>query len=78
MLRGAVAALLAANLFVFAWFGGWLGWLEPVLPFLGQRPDAQREPERLARQFQPERLRLIPQEAPLPSARAASADGSSP
>lgn len=78
MLRGLVVALLAANLLVFAWMSGGLGFLEPVLPFLAERPDAQREPDRLARQIQPERLRLIPQEAPMPESRPASAAGISP
>ncbi len=61
MLRRLVFLLLAANLLFFAWSQGWLGGL------IGVRPDAQREPERLARQVRPQTIVVLP---PAPAASA--------
>ncbi|MCW5665431.1 MAG: hypothetical protein KIT35_16480 [Piscinibacter sp.] len=69
MLRRLVFLLLAANLLFFAWSKGWLGDL------LGVRPDAQREPERLARQVRPQTIVVLPP-APAASARPAAAPAS--
>lgn len=54
MLRAAVAALLVANLVFFAWSRGWLA---PALPAPQQ---AQHEPQRLAAQFRPEVVTVLP------------------
>lgn len=53
MLKGLIAALLAANLGFLAWSQGWLA------P-LGLAPHSGREPERLARQLRPEDLQVLP------------------
>lgn len=51
----ALALLLAlANLGFFAWSQGWLDALG------GARSGAEREPERMARQFQPQLIRVLP------------------
>lgn len=69
MLRALVLVLLLANAGFWAWRQGWL---EPLHGLIGARPEGEREPERLARQEHPERVRL--QAAPAAAApRAASA-----
>ncbi|HLL10298.1 MAG TPA: hypothetical protein VK570_04520 [Rubrivivax sp.] len=65
MLRAALATLLVANLVFFAWSQGWLA---PVLPGPQQ---ADREPQRLAAQFRPEMVRVLP--APVASAAVTAA-----
>ncbi len=69
MLRALVLLLLLANAAALAWQQGWLGgWLAS--------PQAQdeREPERMARQIQPETLKLVaPQAASAAMAAAAAA-----
>lgn len=62
MLRRLLVLLLIANLLYFAWGQGWLS------GFVGLRPDAQREPERLARQVRPETIVVLP-----PASAASSA-----
>ncbi len=54
MLRALVVALLLANLAFFAWTQGWLD------SMVGVRAIGDREPERLERQVQPERVRILP------------------
>ena len=54
MLRALVVLLLLANALVLAWSFGALDGL------LGRRPDADREPERLQRQVNPELVKLLP------------------
>ncbi|GAP34472.1 hypothetical protein [Piscinibacter sakaiensis] len=75
MLRALVAALLVANLVFFAWTQGWLDAVTGV-PARGER-----EPERLARQQNPERIQLLargpgaasaPFVVPAPSAAASA------
>lgn len=63
MLRGLLLALVLANLFVFAFNEG-------LLRSLGWGPENPREPQRLAQQLEPERLRLRP---PVEAGRAAKA-----
>jgi len=53
MLRWFVALLIAANLAFWAWSQGWLAG-----PF-GLGPAAQREPQRMAQQVQPEAVRVL-------------------
>ncbi|NRF66213.1 SPOR domain-containing protein [Aquincola sp. S2] len=53
MLRALVVTLLLANALVFAWSQGAFDRLT------GRRADAQREPERLQRQVQPELVTLL-------------------
>ena len=65
MLRALVVVLLLANAAVLAWN---LGMLDGPL---GRRPHADREPERLQRQVNPELVKLLP--APGASAPAAAA-----
>lgn len=65
MLRALVVLLLLANALVLAWSLGALDGL------LGRRPDADREPERLQRQVNPELVKLLP----LPGKAGASAAG---
>jgi hypothetical protein len=63
--------LLLANAGFWAWRQGWL---VPLHGVIGARPQGEREPERLARQEHPERVRLQPATvAPPPPARPASA-----
>jgi hypothetical protein len=57
MLRTVVLLLLLANLLFFAWTRGWL---EGVT---GLKPDADREPQRLQRQVNPERVIILPPSA---------------
>ena len=68
MLRLAALVLLLVNLLLLALHAGW------VDASLG-RPGAgsQREPERLARQIQPQALQLLPAAGPTPATPAASA-----
>ena len=54
MLRALAVVLLLANALVLAWSLGTLDGL------LGRRPDADREPERLQRQVNPELVKLRP------------------
>ncbi len=63
MLRALVVLLLMANALVLAWSLGALDGL------LGRRPDADREPERLQRQVNPDLVKLLPP----PGGRGASA-----
>lgn len=70
MLRALVLALLLANAGFWAWRQGWL---EPLHGVIGARPEGEREPERLARQDHPERVRLLSAPAASAPARAASA-----
>jgi hypothetical protein len=53
-LRAFVVLLFLANLGFFAWTQGWLD------AVVGPAPRAEREPERLARQLQPQRVRIVP------------------
>ena len=57
MLRSLVLVLLLANAGFWVWRQGWL---EPLHSAIGARPEGEREPERLAMQVDPDRLRLIP------------------
>ncbi len=66
MLQRLVVLLLLANLLFFAWSRGWL---EQIT---GSRVHPEREPERLARQVNPELVVI------LPAAPAASATGAAP
>ncbi|HET9823433.1 MAG TPA: SPOR domain-containing protein [Burkholderiaceae bacterium] len=68
MLRWLVVALVAANLGYWAWSAGWLN--GP----LGWGPAAQREPDRLAQQINPQALRVLgPGEAAAALAAASAA-----
>jgi hypothetical protein len=53
MLRALVAALLIANLAYWAWH--WPPFAQP----LGRTADAEREPQRMDKQVQPDRVRLL-------------------
>lgn len=53
MLRGLLAGLLAANLLFWAWTAGWLTAL------VGIDPEGEREPQRLAEQYRPERVHVL-------------------
>jgi hypothetical protein len=53
MLRGLVAGLLVANAIFWAWTQGWLTGLT------GIDPQGDREPQRLAQQQAPERIRVL-------------------
>lgn len=67
MLRALVVLLLLANL-------GWWAWhWPPLAEALGITLEPEREPERLARQFKPELIRLQPLAASAPTGPAASA-----
>lgn len=66
MLRALVVVLLLANALVAAWSLGALDGL------LGRRPNAEREPERLQRQVNPELVKLLP-----PAGASAPATGAS-
>ncbi len=70
MLRALVLVLLLANAGFWAWRQGWL---EPLHGVIGARPQGEREPERLARQEHPERVRLLAAPAASAPARPASA-----
>lgn len=64
-LRALVLLLVLANLGYFAWSQGWLDGVA------GLRAQGEREPERLARQFQPHVLRILPAGQPVPTAASA-------
>ncbi|MFN3610752.1 SPOR domain-containing protein [Tepidimonas sp.] len=69
MLRALVVLLLVANGALWAWQSGWLG------PAGGPgAADAAREPQRLAQQVAPERLRLLNAPGSHPANLAAQAD----
>jgi len=70
MLRALIALLLLANLAFYAWSQSWLD------DIVGVRARGDREPERLARQFHPEVVRILTPQAlaaaaPLAAASAA-------
>jgi hypothetical protein len=54
MLRAAFAVLLAVNVLVFVWAQGWLA------PAIRAPHQADREPQRLAAQFRPEAVTVLP------------------
>jgi hypothetical protein len=63
-----IGALVVANLLALAWFNGWMA------P-LGGDP---REPDRMASQIEPQRLRVVPPDRlPADAAPAASSSSSS-
>lgn len=66
MLRAVVLALLIANLGFWVWRAG-------ALDSLGLGPTSERDPARLARQVQPEAVRVLPADLAAASLRAASA-----
>ena len=67
-LRVLALLLLVANLGFFAWTQGWLDGVVSV------RARGDREPERLAREFQPQRVRILaPDEAAVAMAASAPA-----
>jgi hypothetical protein len=66
-LRALALLLLMANLGFFAWTQGWLDGVVSV------RARGDREPERLAREFQPQRVRILP-----PNEAAAAMAASAP
>ena len=68
MLRSLVLILLIVNATFFAWSRGWLS------EWVGVRPDAQHEPQRLAQQLHAERIMLIPTSQPEPPARRRPTD----
>ena len=77
MLRSLVLILLIVNATFFAWSRGWLS------EWVGVRPDAQHEPQRLAQQLHAERIMVIPTlqaEAPVsaPTPTPATASASAP
>jgi hypothetical protein len=66
MLRALVLVLLVANGFVFAWSQGWLS------PLLQPPGVAEREPERLLQQIEPDRITILrPPAATLAASQAA-------
>lgn len=68
MMRALVLVLLVANLGYFAWAQGWLDGVT------GSRATGDREPERLARQVNPDAVRLLsPNDAALSAAAPAPA-----
>ncbi len=69
MLRTLVAALLLANLAFFAWTQGWLDRV------VGVAVQGEREPERLARQIQPDVLTVVPATGAASDAAAAASAG---
>lgn len=73
MLRALVVLLLLANAALWAWREGWLG-IAPAAD------DAAREPQRLAQQVEPHRLRLLnpPGSAPPPPPAEAPSDAGPP
>lgn len=68
-LPALVVLLILANLGFFAWSQGWLDGLA------GLGAHAEREPERLARQFQPHLLRILTPGAAAPAASTAVDSG---
>lgn len=69
MLRAIVLLLLLANAGFWAWRQGWL---EPLHGVIGARPEGEREPERLALQVKPDRIRLLPAAAARPEPASAA------
>ena len=68
-LRALALLLLVANLGFFAWTQGWLD------AVVGVHSRGDREPERLARQFQPQSVHIVPpNEAAAAMSAAAEAD----
>mgnify|MGYP001268544172 CR=1 FL=1 len=67
MLRLLVLLLVLANAGFYAWTQGWLD------SVVGVRAQAEREPERLARQVRPETVRILAPQAASAVAAAASA-----
>ena len=72
MLRLLVMALALANAGYYAWTEGWLD------TFIGTRANAEREPERLTRQVQPESVQILPSSAANPGAAQATTTTPSP
>lgn len=72
MLRMLVLALALANAGYYAWTEGWLD------TFIGTRANAEREPERLTRQVQPESVQILPSSAANPGAAPATTTAPSP
>lgn len=72
MLRALVLVLLVANGFVFAWSQGWLS------PLLQPPGAAEREPDRLLQQIQPESITVLSPAAAALAASQASGDDSAP
>ena len=68
-LRVLALLLLLANLGFFAWTQGWLDGVVSL------RARGDREPERLAREFQPQRVRIVP---PDEAAAAMAASAATP
>lgn len=66
-LRALALLLVLANLGFFAWSQGWLDALG------GARAGANREPERIARQFQPQLVHVLPAAAGAAAIAAAPA-----
>ncbi len=75
MLRALVLVLLLANAGFWAWRQGWLA---PLHPLIGARPEGEREPGRLALQVHPERVQLASAAAPAASAEPAASAASEP
>jgi len=65
VLRTAAAVLVLANLLFFAWARGWLA---PTAP---PPLSSSREPQRLAAQVHPERVRVLPAQAARAAIRSA-------
>ena len=63
-----IATLVVANLLALAWFNGWMA------P-LGGDP---REPDRIASQIDPQRLRIVPPDRLLADAPPASSSSGAP
>jgi hypothetical protein len=63
-----IGALVVANLLALAWFNGWMA------P-LGGDP---REPDRIASQIDPQRLRIVPPDRVLADAPPASSSSGAP
>jgi hypothetical protein len=68
MLRALVLLLVLANGAFYAWTQGWLD------EVVGVRAIGDREPERLARQVHPERVRILPPDAAASRSGAAGAE----
>jgi hypothetical protein len=74
MLRSLVLILLIVNAALFAWSQGWLN------KVVGVQPDAQHEPQRMARQIHADKIVVRPPKSASPSGRTAEgqAQGTSP